>query len=89
METMAGNAVNLSASGRIKDVSGILVGVVINSHTAGTLKFWNNTEGSGAVLFNTITLAVGERWIPFFNANFDTACFLTIGGAADVTVIYK
>lgn len=89
METMAGIAVNLSATGRIKDTAGILVGVVINSHTGGTLKFWNNTSAAGSVLFNTITLAAGERYINFFNANFDTACFLTVGGTADVTVIYK
>lgn len=89
METLAGNTVNLTASGRIKDTAGILVGIVINSHTSGTLKFWNNTAGSGTVLFNTITLAAGERYIPFYNANFNVACFLTIGGTADVTVIYK
>lgn len=89
METFATKATNLSASAQIKGTSGVLVGVVINSHTSGTLKFWNNTAGSGAVLFNTITLAVGERTIEFFNANFDTALFLTIGGTADVTVLTK
>lgn len=89
METLAGTPVNLTASGRIKDTPGILIGVVVNSHTGGTLKFWNNTSGAGTVLFNTITLAAGERYIPFYNANFNVACFLTIGGTADVTVIYK
>lgn len=89
METLATKATNLSASGQIKATPGILVGVVINSHSSGTLKFWNNTAGSGAVLFNTISLAVGERHIPFYNANFDTALYLTIGGTADVTVLTK
>jgi len=89
METLAGVPVNLTASASIKATPGMLIGVVVNSHTSGTLKFWNNTAGSGAVLFNTITLAVGERYIPFYNANFNVACFLTIGGTADVTVIYK
>lgn len=89
METFAGVPVNLTASASIKATPGVLVGVVINSHSSGTLKFWNNTAGSGAVLFNTITLAVGERYINLFNANFSVGCYLTIGGTADVTVIYK
>lgn len=89
METFASTPKNLSASGAIKNTPGVLVGVVINSHTSGTLKFWNNTAGSGTVLFNTITLASGERYINLFNANFDVACYLTIGGTADVTVLYK
>lgn len=78
----------MSASGQVKSSPGVLVGIVVKSHTSGTLKFWNNTAGSGAVLFNTITLAAGERYIPFYNANFDVACFLTIGGTADVTVLF-
>ena len=89
METLAGVPLNLTASGAVKNTPGMLVGVVVNSHTSGTLKFWNNTAGSGTVLFNTITLAAGERWIPLFNANFNVACFLTIGGTVDCTVIYK
>ena len=89
METFSATPKNLSASGAIKNTPGVLVGVVINSHSSGTLKFWNNTEGSGNVLFNTITLHTSERYINLFNANFDTACYLTIGGTADVTVLYK
>lgn len=89
MEALASTPKNLSASAQIKSGPGILVGVIINSHTSGTLKFWNNTAGSGTVLFNTITLASGERWIPLFNTNFDVACYLTIGGTADVTVLYR
>lgn len=80
---------NVSASALIETGPGTLQGIVINSHSSGTLKFWDNTAGSGTVLFNTITLAVGERWIPFFGAHFNTGCYLTIGGTADVTVLYN
>lgn len=89
METLVARPSNLTASGQISAGPGILIGVVINSHTSGTLKFWNNTAASGTVLFNTITLAAGERYIPFYNADFSVGCFLTIGGTADVTVMYK
>lgn len=79
---------NLSASGLIKTGAGKVSGVVINSHSSGTLKFWDNTSGATTVLFNTITLAVGERYIPFYDADFNTGLYLTIGGTADVTVMY-
>lgn len=80
---------NLSASGLIETGPGTLQGIVINSHSSGTLKFWDNTSAATTIIFNTITLAAGERWIPFFGAKFTVGCFLTIGGTADVTVLYN
>lgn len=80
---------NISASGAIKTGAGSLAGVVINSHSGGTLKFWDSLTGANTVIFNTITLAGGERFIPLFGAKFTTGCYLTIGGTADVTVIYN
>lgn len=86
---MAKKTVNLTASGLIKTGQGSLSGVVVNSHSSGTLKFWNSTTATGTVLNNTITLAVGERWIPFFDETFTTGLYLTIGGTADVSVTYE
>lgn len=80
---------NKTASELIHTGQGSIVGVVVNSHTSGTLKFWDALTATTPVLFNTITLAVGERYIPLFEANFTTGLFLTIGGTADVTVVYK
>ncbi len=80
---------NLTASGLIKTGAGTVKGVVINSHSSGTLKFWDNTSAATTVIFNTITLAAGERWIPLLDATYTVGLYLTIGGTADVTVIYK
>jgi len=85
--TPQGKYTNLSASALIATGPGVLVGVVVNSHTSGTLKFWDNTSAATTVIFETITLAAGERWIPLFGAKFTTGCYLTIGGTANVTVI--
>lgn len=85
--TPQGKYTNLAASAVVATGPGVIAGVVINSHTSGTLKFWDNTAGSGTVIFETITLAAGERWIPLFGAKFTTGCYLTIGGTANVTVI--
>ena len=81
-------SVNLTASALVKTGSGTVTGVVINSHTSGTLKLWNNTAASGTVLFNTISFAVGEHSINLFDANFTTGLYATIGGTADITLMF-
>lgn len=80
---------NVTASALIETGPGTLQGVIVNSHTSGTLKFWDNTSAATTVIFNTITLGATERWIPFLGAKFTVGCFLTIGGTADVTVLYN
>jgi len=85
--TPQGKYTNLSASALLATGPGVLVGVVINSHSSGTLKFWDNTSAATTVIFNTITLAAGERFVPLYGAKFTVGCYLTIGGTADVTVV--
>lgn len=80
---------NLSASALIYTGPGTVEAVVVNSHTNGTLKFWDALTATTPVIFNTITLAVGERYINLYGAKFNTGLFLTIGGTADVTVIWN
>lgn len=80
---------NLTASALVKTGQGVVTGVVVNSHTAGTLKLWDNTSAATTVIFNTITFGAAERFIPFYGAKFTTGLFATIGGAADITIIYN
>lgn len=80
---------NRTASALLVTGPGNIQGVVVNSHTSGTLKFWDNTSAATTVIFNTITLGATERWIPLFGAKFTVGCYLTIGGTADVTIIYN
>jgi len=80
---------NISASALVKTGAGKVVGVVIGSHTNGTLKLWDNTSGATTVLVNTMTFAAGERFIPLYDAVFNTGLYATIGGTADITIIYK
>lgn len=80
---------NLAASALIKTGPGNLQGIVINSHSSGTLKFWDNTSAATTVIFETTTLVADERFIPLFGAKFTTGCYLTIGGTANVTVLYN
>ena len=79
---------NLTASGQVKAGFGTVKGIIVASHTSGTIKLWDALTATTPVLINTMTLAVGERWIPLFDATFNTGLFVTIGGTADITVVY-
>lgn len=79
---------NLSASGLVKTGFGRVKGIVVGSHSAGTIKLWDNTSAATTVLVNTMTLASGERFIPLFDVTFNVGLYVTIGGTADITVVY-
>lgn len=85
--TEQGKYTNGSASALIATGAGVLVGIVINSHSSGTIKFWDALTATGTVIFNTMTLVAGERFVPLYGAKFTTGCYLTIGGTIDYTVI--
>jgi hypothetical protein len=89
MNTLSNKSRNLSASALAKTGEGSVVGIVINSHTSGTIKLWDSLTAANTVLVNTITLAAGERFIPFYNLSFSVGLYVTIGGTADITVVYQ
>lgn len=77
---------NLTVSGAVKTTSGRLVGMYVNSTTAGTVKLWDSLSAAGAVINNTITPAIGYHALG--NVSFTIGLFATIGGALDVTFYY-
>ena len=80
---------NISATGLVYTGPGNVIGVVVNSNTGGSLKLWDNTLAATTVLFNTITFGTNEHFIDLFGAKFTTGLFATIGGTADLTIIYN
>lgn len=80
---------NLSASALIKTGAGVIKGIVVNSNTAGTLKLWDNTSAATTVIFNTYTFAAGSSVINLPAVEFSTGLFATIGGTADITILWK
>lgn len=81
---------NISASTAVKSTEGTVYGVIVNSHTAGTLKLWDNTAASGTVIVNTFTFDTGSQVYTFpAGVSFYTGLYATIGGTADITIIYK
>lgn len=80
---------NISASTLIKTGFGTVSAIIVNSHSTGTIKLWDNTSAAGTVICNTITFATGERVIDLKEISFNTGLYATIGGTADVTIVYS
>jgi len=80
---------NISASALIKTGAGVLKGIVVNSHSSGTLKLWDNTAGSGTVIFNTITFNAGPNFISLPAVEFSTGLYATITNTANITILWK
>lgn len=78
---------NGTTSQAVRAVPGDLCGIFVASSSAGTIKLWDNTAGSGAVLVNTFTATAGT-WYPV-PVRFGTALFITVGGTIDYTVIFR
>lgn len=82
---------NGTTSQAIKSGNGIVYGIIVNSHTSGTIKLWDNTSAASTVLCNTITLASGPQVLnfPASGVSFNTGLFITVGGTIDYTIIWK
>lgn len=77
---------NLSASAKISDTPVKLGGIFCASSSSGTIKVWDNTAASGAIVVNTFSIAAATWYpLPFILQN---GCFITVGGTADITVAW-
>ena len=63
------------------------------NYSWGAATLENGTGLEGKVICNTITFSAvattGERFIPFYDAVFDTGLYITVGGTADLTILYE
>ena len=79
--------VNLTASALVKSGNGRLVGMYVNSTSAGTIRFYDNTSAAGTVINNVITPAVGYHQLG--DCAFNTGLYATISGTLNVTLYYN
>ena len=81
---------NGTASALIKTGVGRVHGVIVNLHTNGTMKLWDNTSAAGTVICNTITFAAGPGFYKFPEAiAFNTGLYFTVGGTLDYTIVFN
>lgn len=78
---------NITATGLIYTGPGTVAGVIVNSHTSGTIKLWDAITATTPVIVDTFTFPTGSGSYPFFGAKFNVGLFATIGGTANVTLI--
>lgn len=83
------NYKNITASALVKTGFGKVAGFVVNSHTSGTLKLWDNTSAATTVIMNTFTFPSGSGMYKLPEVIcFDTGLYATVGGTADITIIW-
>jgi len=81
---------NGSASALIRTGGGIVAGVIVNSHTNGTMKLWDNTSAATTVIVNTFTFPSGSGVYMFPKPiEFYTGLYFTLGGTLDYTIVWK
>ncbi len=80
---------NTTSSGLIKTGEGSVRGVIVNSHTSGTVKFSNGTTAVNDIM-GTYTFPSGSQVVDFgAGVKFTTGLFVTVGGTANITVLYN
>jgi hypothetical protein len=81
---------NISAStDAIKTGNGTLYGIIVNSHTNGTIKIYDAITQTSTVIMNTFSFPAGSGVYMFGpGVSFYTGLSVTIGGTADVTLLY-
>lgn len=80
----------ITASGIVKTGAGNVQGIIVSSHTNGTIKLWDNTAGSGTIVVDTYTYATGSQFIPLFGARFLTGLYADINSTTQkVTIVYN
>ncbi len=81
---------NGTTSQAIRSQAGKLYGVIVNSHTSGTMKLWDSLTATGNVIVNTYTFPAGSGIYMFpVPIEFYTGLFITVGGTLDYTIISK
>ena len=80
---------NITSSTLIKTGKGTIQGIIINSHINGTVRFSDAITATTPYMNGTITFNSGEHFIPMFGATFLTGLYASIGGTANLTIIYN
>jgi hypothetical protein len=87
MPVMGGvKKLNGSTSQLVKTGAGVLVGIFVNSTSAGTVKLWDSLSAAGTIIVNTHTIAPGWNPMPF---PFDTGMYITVAGTIDYSISYS
>ena len=89
-------SVNVTATGLVRKGAGFIYGVIVNSHSSGTLKLWNNTSAaldgginpqSEGLVHDTFTFPTGSGVYTFPKPIPFNALYATVGGTLNCNLI--
>ena len=86
---MANKTANITGPDLIKTGPGTAIGIVVNSHSSGTLQFLDGANETGTAIGGVITLGATERSIGLYDMAFTSGLYVAVGGTADITIIYS
>lgn len=85
---------NVTESRLVRSGAGTIHGIIVNSHSSGTLKLWNNTSAVAGVLdgeplvMDTFTFTTGSGVYMFPEPiDFNTGLFATVGGTLNCQLL--
>lgn len=80
----------LTASGLVYTGAGTVTGIIVSSHTSGTIKLWDSTAASGTVLIDTYTYPAGSSTIALHGAKFITGLYADMNSTVQkVTLVWN
>lgn len=89
---IGGAPVNLTASGLVANVPGVVIGVIVNSANAtGSFQFRNGGLSNSPVVMGPLIPGNGisGTFIPcYFEINSPTGCYCTIAATLNITTIF-
>lgn len=84
------NYTNITADTLIKTGAGRVFGILVASHTSGSIKLWDNTSAATTVLLNTYSYSSGSQVISFpAGIEFTTGLYADVTGTQDITILWK
>ncbi len=79
----------VTATGLAYTGPAMAVGIVVSSHTNGTVKLWDALSATGTVLVDTFTFPTGSGSYSFHGAKALTGIFVTVGGTVSATLVFN
>lgn len=87
---IAGGSRNITASALISSTETVVLGVIVNSHSSGTLKLWDNTSAVDSFIMNTFSFPAGSG-VYMFGEGIKCAngLYATVGGTLNCQILTR
>lgn len=90
MALLGSHGINRAVSGLVKSGSGTVAGIIVGSHSSGTIKLYDSTTASGIVILPTYTYATGSSVVKFpDDIVFTTGLYAELTNTQDIEIIYN